>query len=407
MPDFDLVVHVRSAAAAQGLGAGYLRVVATAAEVADVADMILLALPDATEVEASVVAGMIEPGRIRPGTVIVDLSTIAPEDAIRIGRRVRDAGGRPLDAPMSGGKQAAIDGTLALMVGGDAADLEAARIVLAAFATAIVHIGPLGSGQIAKACNQLVVMGTLEIVAEALTLAGSMSTDPGRVREAMLWMSAGSRILALAGQRMLADDFTPGGRLMFRKKDIATIRRMAADRQLELPGFEVAAAAVVGGIERGDGDLDHAVIVRGIRRADDGVTIARDGAGPLQAAPVVTFATEASSRHYRLPGRDWTLLLVSQNSPSRRMTLSLAAFPAGSVRGPHVHEVEDELVYVISGRGRLEADGGGGQLEPGVSFHVPAGLSHGAVNDGDEPLVLLCTFTLPVTPGSYDPSPTA
>jgi quercetin dioxygenase-like cupin family protein len=277
------------------------------------------------------------------------------------------------------------------MVGGADDDVARARPVFEAIADRVTHVGPVGSGQVAKACNQLVVMGSIELVAEALTLARSAGVDPAKVREAMLGGLASSRVLELAGARMLERDFEPGGRASFHAKDIATIRELGAADGHTLPGFEAAAAAMERLIAAGGGDLDHAALVTEVERR---------AAAPPGA---ITFTSDSTTRLYELPGRDWSLLLGPQNSPSRRMTMSLAVFPAGSAPDLHVHRVEDELVYVLSGSGRLEADGGGGELRPGVSFHVPAGLRHGAVNDGAEPLALLCIFSPPVTPASYDP----
>ena len=105
---------------------------------------------------------------------------------------------------------------------------------------------------------------------------------------------------------------------------------------------------------------------------------------------------------YRLPGREWQLLLGPQTGESHRMTMSIATFPPGSAPPLHVHADEEEMVYVLTGRGRLVNELDDVQLEPGVAFRVPVGVRHGAVNDGDEPLRLLCVFDPPVVPGSYE-----
>jgi 2-hydroxy-3-oxopropionate reductase len=393
---FDVVALARTPASAEAVARSAARIVSEPAHVADAADVILLALPDVAAVEAVVLDGLIATGRLRAGTTVVDLSTIEPGAARRIGTAIESAGGRALDAPMSGGESGAIEGTLSLMVGGDPAVLEAARPVLAAFATTIVHVGPLGAGQVAKACNQLVVLGTLELVAEALALASAAGVDPAAVRMAMIGGLVGSRLLASGSQRMLSKDYAPGGRLRFHAKDIAAVRALAGPAGLTLPAFEAAAAAATARLDAGDGDLDHAVIGRHVLLDTDD--------GPA-AATTITFASDDRTRLYHLPGREWALLLGPQNSPSRRMTMSLATFPPGSAPGLHVHRLEDEVVHVLAGRGRLEAERGGGPIEPGAAFHVPAGLWHGAVNDGSEPLVLLCVFSPPVTPGAYDPLP--
>lgn len=103
-----------------------------------------------------------------------------------------------------------------------------------------------------------------------------------------------------------------------------------------------------------------------------------------------------------LPGRDWRLLLGPQLGSAERMTMSLAIFPPGSAPPGHVHAIEEEVVFVLAGTGRLLTEHQSIPLSPGVAFRVPPGLVHGAVNDGNEPLELLCMFSPPVTPGGYE-----
>lgn len=117
---------------------------------------------------------------------------------------------------------------------------------------------------------------------------------------------------------------------------------------------------------------------------------------------MIELTHRSAARTWRLPGRDWQLLLGPQNSATKKLTLSIATFPAGSAPPGHVHPEEEEMVYVLSGRGRLLAGTASYPLEPGTALRIPAGLEHGAVNDGDAPLELLCVFTPPVIPGTYD-----
>lgn len=113
----------------------------------------------------------------------------------------------------------------------------------------------------------------------------------------------------------------------------------------------------------------------------------------------------SAARTWKLPGRDWRLLFGPQNSATERLTMSLATFPPGSAPPGHVHPTEEEMVYVVAGRGRLLAGDATHALEPGTALRIPPGIEHGAVNDGDEPLELLCVFTPPVTPGGYESAP--
>ena len=122
-----------------------------------------------------------------------------------------------------------------------------------------------------------------------------------------------------------------------------------------------------------------------------------------ESAPGGVVTTSYDAEHlYQLPGRDWQLLLGPQTGESERMTMSIATFPPGSAPPLHVHPAEEEQVYVISGTGRLMTNDEDIDLRPGVAFRVPVGYWHGAANDGDEDLVLLCMFNPPVVPGSYD-----
>jgi 3-hydroxyisobutyrate dehydrogenase-like beta-hydroxyacid dehydrogenase len=146
------------------------------------------------------------------------------------------------------------------MAGGDAAALERARPVLAAIAERVVHLGPVGAGQIAKACNQLIVLGTIELVAEALALAESSGLDAAALRDVLLGGFAQSRILDQHGARMLAGDYAPGGRARFHLKDIAAVEALKDAHGGETPAFDAAARQLERLVEQGGGDLDHAAL---------------------------------------------------------------------------------------------------------------------------------------------------
>jgi 2-hydroxy-3-oxopropionate reductase len=126
---------------------------------------------------------------------------------------------------------------------------------------AIVHVGAVGAGMVAKACNQLVVGSTIQAVAEALTMARAAGVDPARVREAMLGGFASSRVLEVHGQRMLARDFEPGARVTIHAKDAAIIIETADSLGVPLPGFTPVAAAFGRLIAAGAGDLDHSALI--------------------------------------------------------------------------------------------------------------------------------------------------
>ena len=183
--------------------------------------------------------GLIE--GMAPGSVLVDCSTIAPEAARRIAGRLGERGIAMLDAPVSGGAQGAIDATLAIMAGGEAAVLERVRPLLACLGQRIVHVGPNGAGQVAKACNQMIMVAAIQAVAEAMHLAGAAGLDLARVKQALAGGSAASRVLDVMGERMVRGDFAAGIEARLHHKDFGLVLEAARQSGSPLP-----LAAVVG-----------------------------------------------------------------------------------------------------------------------------------------------------------------
>jgi 2-hydroxy-3-oxopropionate reductase len=146
------------------------------------------------------------------------------------------------------------------MIGGDPEAVGRVTPALQALGS-VFHCGGPGAGQVCKACNQLVVVGTIELVAEALTLASSAGLDPVLVRSALMGGYAASRVLELHGARMLDRDFEPGGRAKFNLKDIDAIKGLAATNGLALPAFEAAAAQINRLVDGGGGDLDNSALI--------------------------------------------------------------------------------------------------------------------------------------------------
>ena len=169
------------------------------------------------------------------GAILVDMSTIAPQNARSIAGRLAAQGVELLDAPVSGGGQGAIAASLAIMVGGRAAALERVRPLLELLGSTIVHVGDHGAGQVAKACNQMLMVATVEAVAEALHLSRVAGVDPERVRQALAGGSAGSRVLEVMGGRMVARDFAAGVEARLHHKDYAVLIAEAHRLGLPLP----------------------------------------------------------------------------------------------------------------------------------------------------------------------------
>lgn len=167
--------------------------------------------------------------------VLVDCSTIAPDVARRIAVKLSGKGIHMLDAPVSGGEQGAINATLAIMAGGDAAVLERVRPLLEKLGQRIVHVGPNGAGQVAKACNQMIMVAAIQAVAEAMRLAGAAGVDPAKVKQALAGGSAGSRVLEIMGQRMVDRDFSAGIESRLHHKDFGLVLEAARKSGVSVP----------------------------------------------------------------------------------------------------------------------------------------------------------------------------
>lgn len=169
-----------------------------------------------------------------PGTVFIDMSSIQPSVARDLAARLGEQGLAHLDAPVSGGTGGAAAGTLAIMIGGEAADIEKARGVLEAMGR-VTHVGPHGTGQLAKLCNQAIVGITIGAVAEALYLAEKGGANPAAVRDAIRGGFAESKILEVHGQRMVDRNFEPGGPSRLQLKDLNNVLAAAGDAGIDLP----------------------------------------------------------------------------------------------------------------------------------------------------------------------------
>ncbi|QKT03804.1 2-hydroxy-3-oxopropionate reductase [Ectothiorhodospiraceae bacterium 2226] len=238
----------------------------TCAAVAEHADVLFVCVSDTPDVEQVTVGatGFIQ--RARPGSVVVDMSTISPKVTREVARRLAERGVDMLDAPVSGGERGAIAGTLSIMVGGKPDVLERVRPLLNLLGKNIVHVGDHGAGQVAKACNQIVVGQTIAAVAEGLLLARAAGADPARVREALLGGMAASRALEVHGERMLVRNFAPGFKARLHQKDLRIALEAAREAGVELPGASLTAQHVDALVEGGAGDLDSAALAEVLER---------------------------------------------------------------------------------------------------------------------------------------------
>jgi 2-hydroxy-3-oxopropionate reductase len=264
---FPLTVHSRSAGPVDALVELGAARAATPAEVAARADAIVLSLPGLAEVEAVVLGPDGLTTALRPNAVIVDMSTVEPSGARRLATAVGAAHGTFLDAPVSGGEKGAKEATLSIMVGGPLDAFERVQPVLSTLGKTIVHCGESGAGQIAKACNQLVVLSTIHTVAEALVLATAAGVDPALIREALLGGFAYSRVLDVHGQRMLDRDFRPGGTIKQNQRDASIVMATANELGVPLPAFEPVANALQELVNEGSEGLDHSALFLVVERS--------------------------------------------------------------------------------------------------------------------------------------------
>jgi len=231
----EVAVWARRPAAAEDLVTQGARVAATPAALAREADALFTVVTSGADVEEVVFGPEGFAAGLRVGTVVVDHSTIAPATARSIAARLKALGVDFLDAPVSGGGVGAREGTLSIMVGGAAAALERVRPLLGALGKTVVHVGPSGAGQVAKACNQMVMVAAIQACAEAARLAAAHGLDFERVRGALAGGSAASRVLDVFGARMAARDFAAGVEARLHHKDYALLMGAAAAAGAPLP----------------------------------------------------------------------------------------------------------------------------------------------------------------------------
>lgn len=221
----------RTAAKAEALAPAGARAHASVADAVRGARLVISMLEDGSVVDEVIDAAL---GALQPGALWIDMSSTQHSQALAFHAKLDAARCGFLDAPVSGGVAGAEAGTLAIMAGGSVDDFALAEPVLAAMGKPTL-VGPAGSGQVAKLCNQLIVGGTLNIVAEALLLAQAAGADPAAVRNAIRGGFAESRILEMHGQRMLDRNFMPGGQVKSQLKDLRNVLVAAAEAGVVLP----------------------------------------------------------------------------------------------------------------------------------------------------------------------------
>ena len=238
---------------------------ASPAEVARASEVLIAIVSDTPDVEAVLFGPDGVESGAQPGLLVVDMSTISPSSTREFAARLAARRVTMLDAPVSGGSEGAKKGTLSIFVGGDAADLERARPVLETMGTTITHVGPIGSGQAAKAVNQVILAGAYLGVAEGIVLAMKAGLDIEPLVAALGGGAAQSWVLANRSGRMLANDYPLGFKVSLHRKDLGIALQLARETGTALPISAIVEQLEAGLIGRGHGDDDVSAVARTIR----------------------------------------------------------------------------------------------------------------------------------------------
>jgi len=244
--------------------AGGAFVSGSARDVAASSELVILMLPDTPDVEAVLFgpAGVAE--GLRPGTYVVDMSSIDPIATRGFAQRIEALGCHWLDAPVSGGEVGAKAASLTIMCGGKPETFEAVRPVLELMGKNITHVGDAGAGQVTKVANQIIVALNIEAVAEALLFASKAGADPARVRAALMGGFASSRVLEVHGQRMIERTFAPGFRIALHQKDLNLALSGAKALGVALPNTAQAQQLFSACVANGGADWDHSAMARAL-----------------------------------------------------------------------------------------------------------------------------------------------
>ncbi len=254
---YDVTVYDRNEEAINDLVAAGATSAASSKDAAQGKDVIFTMLPNSPHVKAAVLGegGVIEGAA--NGATVIDMSSIAPLAAREIGAELAKAGVNYLDAPVSGGEPKAIDGTLAVMVGGDEAIFNQYKPVIEAMAGSVTYVGEVGAGNVTKLANQVIVALNIAAMSEALMLAKKADVDPGKVFEAIRGGLAGSTVLDAKAPMVLARNFNPGFRIDLHIKDLSNAMETSHGVGSQLPLTSQVLEMMYSLREDGHGGCDH------------------------------------------------------------------------------------------------------------------------------------------------------
>jgi 2-hydroxy-3-oxopropionate reductase len=238
----------------------------SSSDVASKSDIVITMLPDGPDVEAAMFgpAGVLEGAR--PGCIVVDMSSISPTVAQKVGAACAAKGIGFLDAPVSGGEPKAIDGTLAIMVGGEAGVFEKVKPILEKMGSSVLLTGPVGAGNVTKLANQIMVACNIAAMGEALVLATRAGLDPEVVFNAVKGGLAGSTVLNAKAPMVIGRNFKPGFRIRLHQKDLRNALLAGDSMKVPLPLTSLVQQMLITLMNEGKGDLDHSAIVNYIEQ---------------------------------------------------------------------------------------------------------------------------------------------
>jgi 2-hydroxy-3-oxopropionate reductase len=258
---YDVVGYNRSRPAVDRLVERGGRAAQSSAEAVRDADVVITMVPDSPDVEELALSDEGIYASAKPGTLHIDCSTIRPDVARRVAAAGAERDIRVVDAPVSGGEAGAKEGSLSIMVGGEAEDVEAARPYLDVVGGTVVHVGPVAAGQTVKAANQLIVAGNIQLLAEALVFLEAHGVDTESATAVLGGGLAGSAVLDRKAAGMRAREYAPGFRIDLHHKDLGIVTAAAREAGVAIPlGAHVA--QLVGALRaQGHGGLDHSALL--------------------------------------------------------------------------------------------------------------------------------------------------
>lgn len=239
-------------------------VVADAKAVAAGAEVVILMVPDTPDVEHVLFGANGVAEGLKPGTLVIDMSSISPTATKDFAKRINAKGCDYLDAPVSGGEVGAKNAALTIMVGGPEAAFARAKPLFEAMGKNITLVGDNGAGQTCKVANQIIVALNLQAVSEALVFAAKAGADPAKVRQALMGGFANSRILEVHAERMIKRTFAPGFRIRLHQKDLNLALQSAREMNMSLPNTALAQQMFSAVAAAGGADLDHSAMVQAI-----------------------------------------------------------------------------------------------------------------------------------------------